>query len=308
MKMIKPSVELIKETNPFKKIERAGRTCYKSEKNITEDSCYNFFGGLVRRNHYAMLEHATFVFEVTGLTYEKILKSPNIKYLNLTATKTGSAYRYLVSGNLRAINECRLSFLLDALMREDPRLVYLAIATKLDCGGAMVVNLSDYSDLSLEEFLTHSFLTYRIVTDRGVTHELVRHRPASFAQESTRYCNYSKNDDGLTFIEPSTWDSWTDQQQMIFISQMKAAEQSYLALTINEGNKGGLSTEQSRAVLPNAIKTEIIVTMNGKELDHFFNLRLFGVTGPPHPDMKVIAEKMHVLYEESMIYTIETSD
>lgn len=308
MKMIKPSVKLIKETNPFKRIEIAGRTCYKSEQKTTKDSCYAFYKTLVNNKHHAMLEHAHFVFEVSAAVYDYISSRCSIKYLNLTScVDSKGVRRFLVSGNLRAINESSCPCLLDALREEDERLAYLPTVRKLEVEGkARVVDVSGYSDLTIKEFHAHSFFTYRIITDRGVTHELVRHRPASFAQESTRFCNYTKNGAGLTFIEPSTWDSWTDQQQMFFITQMKAAEQTYLALTMNESNKSGLSPQQSRAVLPNAIKTEIIVSMNVAELLHFFKLRLYGATGKPHPDMKVIAEKMFVFYEKEENHLAET--
>lgn len=107
MNIIQPYASIIEERDPFKKIELAGRTCYKSEKNITDESAIKFYNSLVERGHTAMLEHATFVFllgESEKDLYELCEKS---KYLNTTQRDfdTGEPTRYLVSGNLRAINE-----------------------------------------------------------------------------------------------------------------------------------------------------------------------------------------------------------
>lgn len=133
-----------------------------------------------------------------------------------------------------------------------------------------------------ESVIEHEKLSVRIVCDRGVTHELVRHRIASYSQESTRYCNYSKNKFGneLTFIRPCFW-SDDSPAYLIWKEQMQAVETCYLALI-----DAGASPEQARSILPNSLKTEIIVTMNLREWRHFFRLR---TSNRAHPQMREIA-------------------
>ena len=131
--------------------------------------------------------------------------------------------------------------------------------------------------------LEHEKITVSIICDRGVTHELVRHRIASYSQESTRYCNYTNEKFGseLTFIKPCFW-AEGDPNYRIWEEQMRQAEQAYNALIA-----AGASPQEARSVLPNSLKTEIVVTMNLREWRHFFRLR----TAPAaHPQMREMAE------------------
>lgn len=132
-----------------------------------------------------------------------------------------------------------------------------------------------------EAMLEHASVTVKFVVDRGISHELVRHRLASFAQESTRYCNYSKDDFGseITFIIPeyldyksAGWNTWKET--------MKTCEDSYFKLL-----DIGLTPQEARAVLPNSLKTEVVMTANLREWRHFFKLRALGTAGKPHPQM-----------------------
>lgn len=167
-------------------IERAARTCYKSEQLITKDSSVKMVQSLIKRKHYAMLEHV------------------------------------------------------------------------------------------------HA--TVKIICDRGVSHELVRHRLASYAQESTRYCNYAKGEfkQEITVIDPRM--HMPDLEYAVWLDSMKQAEKAYLSLIAY-----GASPQMARSVLPNSLKTEVVVTMNLREWLHFFNLRAIGTTGAPHPQMKDVA-------------------
>lgn len=291
MRLIDPFVSLVLEEDPFKKIERVGRTCYKSEENITEDSAKKFYDGLVKRSHTAMLEHATFVFEVEEYLYKALRKQCH-KYLNFTDYNC----RYLVSGNLRAINESNNFSLLKALYFIDPSLVYNDECVNVFWAPpeTKVVNIKDLACLSEEEFMAHAYFTFHFICDRGVTHEMVRHRPASYAQESTRYCNYTKAKFGgdITYIKPAGWDSLPYYVQDEYINSFIECEDRYCRLI-----SYGQTPQQARAVLPNALKTEIIMTANAKEFEHFFNLRSRGTTGAPHPDMKVVADMALALYE-----------
>ena len=184
MKIIKPYTEIYGDINGkeiLKKIEWVGRTCYKSEDGITEDSAEKFVAGLIRRGHEAILEHDS--------------------------------------------------------------------------------------------------ITVKFVVDRGISHEIVRHRLASFAQESTRYCNYSKEKFGneITVIKPFyltglDYDVWYDS--------MVCAEVDYFTL-LNHG----VAPEKARTVLPNSLKTEVVMTANLREWRHFFKLRAANTTGKAHPQM-----------------------
>jgi thymidylate synthase (FAD) len=129
-----------------------------------------------------------------------------------------------------------------------------------------------------EAMLEHFSFSVKFTVDRGVSHELVRHRIASFAQESTRYCNYGKAD-SITVIRPCYFEENTPEMDNWAESCMKA-EKAYMKLLEN-----GATPEKARAVLPNSLKTEIVVTMNLRQWRHFFKLRAVGVTGAPHPQM-----------------------
>lgn len=129
--------------------------------------------------------------------------------------------------------------------------------------------------------LEHSAASFRIITDRGISHEIVRHRIASYAQESTRYCNYSKGETdqkSCTFIEPPGLD---DKQYALWKNTCLDAESFYFALL-----KLGQTPQIARAVLPNCLKTEIVMTTNFREWRHFIELRC---SKAAHPQIQPIA-------------------
>ena len=144
-----------------------------------------------------------------------------------------------------------------------------------------------------ESVIEHYSITFRIICDRGVTHELVRHRIASYSQESTRYCNYSndafKNE--LTFIKPCFW-SETDNNYFIWKDAMQNAENYYLELI-----KNGAKPQEARDVLPNSIKTEIYVTMNIRSWRNFIRLR---TSKRAHPQMREIAIMIYQILCENL--------
>jgi len=186
MKIISPSVELLWITpDAEKQIEVAGRTCYKSENKITDDSANQFAEQMCDRGHHAMLEHAS--------------------------------------------------------------------------------------------------ASFRIITDRGITHEIVRHRLASYAQESTRYCNYSasKFDQECSFIEPP---NLTDLVRQVWFVACESAETAYFAMLY-----AGCSPQIARSVLPNCLKTEIVMTANFREWRHFISLRS---TKAAHPQIRPITQNI----------------
>ena len=137
-----------------------------------------------------------------------------------------------------------------------------------------------------EAMIEHAYMAVRFTVDRGVSHELVRHRVASFAQESTRYCNYSKDKFGneLTFINPCFWSDDYPSNTWALMNQwkidMEHAEEAYMRMI-----RMGASPQEARTVLPNSIKTEVVMTANMREWRHFFRLRAACETGPAHPQM-----------------------
>jgi thymidylate synthase (FAD) len=174
----------IDEDYILKQIELAGRTAYKSEDKITEDSSKDFVGMILKRGHLSVIEHQS--------------------------------------------------------------------------------------------------VTVRIICDRGVSHEIVRHRLAAYTQESTRYCNYSKGKFGneITVIEPVFWDK-DDEKYKVWRSAMKHSEICYNRLI-----ELGATPQEARSVLPNSLKTEIVITMNLREWRHFFTMR---TSQAAHPQMREIA-------------------
>ena len=133
-----------------------------------------------------------------------------------------------------------------------------------------------------EAMLEHFSFSVKFIVDRGVSHEIVRHRMASFAQESTRYCNYSKNGD-IAFIRPVFFLEDTPEMDN-WVENCIKSEKIYLYLL-----REGRTPEEARAVLPNSLKTELVMTANLREWRHFFKLRAVGTTGKPHPQMSEVA-------------------
>lgn len=133
-----------------------------------------------------------------------------------------------------------------------------------------------------EAVLEHQAITVKFIVDRGVSHEIVRHRLAAYCQESTRYCNYSKDGFGneITVIEPCFWDKESEEYQLWF-KCMKYAEEMYLQLL-----HSGASPQEARSVLPNSLKTEVVMTANLREWRHFFKLR---TASAAHPQMREVA-------------------
>ncbi len=144
-----------------------------------------------------------------------------------------------------------------------------------------------------ESVLEHEKITVRFICDRGVTHEIVRHRIASYSQESTRYCNYSNDKFGseLTFIKPCFWND-DDENYRLWLKAMQGIEDVYNSMIAN-----GAKPEEARSVLPNSLKTEIVVTMNMREWRHYFRLR----TSPAaHPQIREISCKLLKEFKEKL--------
>lgn len=286
MKLIESSVQIIEEKDPYKMIELAGRTCYKSEDKITEDSSKEFVDRMIKLGHGAMLEHGTI-------------------YLKIDKTEDGHlppARLYWSDGNHKKYTR----------VRKHGNSIY--VTTNL----RVIVENNRLDDLQYQVEPTEHHekrITAKFICDRGVSHEFVRHRVFSFAQESTRYCDYSKDKFGndITYIIPSwldlpegkysNWDNdWCDVSELkllypevdnlsdpanCFLQSIKNAEYYYFML-INRGWK----PQQARQVLPNATKTELVMTGFESDWEHFFELRC---SGAAHPDAKKLADELKSL-------------
>jgi thymidylate synthase (FAD) len=293
MKLIESSVQIIEEKDPYKMIELAGRTCYKSEDKITENSAKEFVDRMIKLGHGAMLEHGTvylaylvFIMDVdneNNLTPEHIFykyqsnKYSKVKVVPYSWSGEDAVY---VTTNLRVLVEN--NWLDDLQYQVDP---------------------TEHHEKRI---------TAKFICDRGVSHEFVRHRVFSFAQESQRYCNYNKDkfNNELTFIKPTWldiptgdytyWDGdWCDIDNMkIQLPSDNGVADNFLWCLNNAGmqyrlliNKG-LKPQEARAILPNAIKTELVMTGFESDWEHFFELRC---SGAAHPDAKKLADELKSL-------------
>lgn len=282
MKLIKPSFEIIEQkprdivipadmeigprmwkdeliNSVYRQIEIAGRTCYKSEDKITETSAKEFVDRMVKSGHGAMLEHGTVYLKVPnsvvdegfqfGTNWSTLCLNPYTRYIS-----DGDYYYYTT--NYRVIIEHDLQGVLE----------YLCEPT-------------EYHEKRI---------TVKFVCDRGVSHEFVRHRVFSFAQESTRYCNYSKDKFGkeCTFIEPCWFkeDTYYATRKM-YESTLTYAEKMYFSLL-----DMNWKPQQARAVLPNSLKTELIMTGTLTQWEGFFKLR---DAGSAHPQAYELAHPLH---------------
>lgn len=284
MKLVKPSFEIWEQPSGlegvYKQIERAGRICYKSEDKITEDSAKSFIDRMIKSGHGAMLEHGTVYLKVFNVieNSELIDKYKSNKYSVVKeGTEVYNCHGDILYGSCKCITT-NYRVLVENGWLDD--LKYICKPTEFH----------------------EKRITVHFVCDRGVSHEFVRHRVMSFAQESTRYCNYSKDKFGneLTFIQPC----WLDDERLklygpyhtvirdkslesIFIASLNNAEKDYIDL-IDLGWK----PQEARAVLPNSLKTELVVTGFVSDWNHFFDLRARGTTGAPHPQAKELAEPL----------------
>lgn len=279
MRLIKSEIEDITPTkytlkDVKKQIELAGRICYKSEDKITDDSCEEFVQRMINMGHMSMLEHGTIYLTVpvnedkNGIAYYFIINPySTIKF------EDGNAY---ITTNYRVIIENKW----------EEYLKYMSEPTKNHV----------------------KRITYKFICDRGVSHEIVRHRSMSFAQESTRYCNYNKDkfDNEITYIIPTKledklnpgqytyWDDdWCDLNDYkimypcnnddvdVFLQQLNSDELSYSFLI-----DSGWKPQEARQVLPNALKTEIIVTGFEHDWEAFIRLRS---AKNAHPDIQKLA-------------------
>jgi thymidylate synthase (FAD) len=302
MKTVNAGFEILSDGGIFnvcEDIELAGRTCTKSEDKITFDSGKKFVEKLIASGHESVLEHKTIILKIGFWVWLRILLH-NPKFLNLTCCNM----RFIVSGNIRALRDFGKTHRFFAGF-----LSYLATYIPVVFDDFTPVKIRKFqllfeNDLICEEEkLKHHTVSVRIICDRGVSHEIVRHRIASYSQESTRYCNYGKAGE-VTFIKPVFFVPGTLSYK-VWEQLCVKAEETYLFLL-----KDGASPQQARSVLPNSLKTEIVVTTNLQQWRHFFELRAIGIFGKPHPQMLEISIPMFKnfiqLYPDIFGYEYET--
>lgn len=262
----------------YRQIEIAGRTCYKSEDKITPDSAAKFVERMVKSGHGAMLEHGTVYLFLTMSSRQQYFKYCSNPYsvANSTGEAEKGTWNGFVTTNYRVLVE-----------------------------NGWLDDLEYICNPSKEH---ERRITVRFVCDRGVSHEFVRHRVFSFAQESTRYCNYSKDKFGneVTYILPN----WMDEIQLgthnstkiliqadgfqefsannnqeiceiAFMSTLAQAEVNYNTLI-----RLGWKPQQARAVLPNSLKTELVMTGFVSQWTEFFRLRC---ASNAHPQAQELA-------------------
>lgn len=323
-------------------LERVGRVCYKSEEKITAESCLKFTENIRKRKHWAMLEHYVFVMTMWYEDYEELVQlleeinqdnpdlAEKIRFIHVSRWDDAPDDReYLVSGSATAFNylaECAMfreggchavNRIFEFLYSKFPEIMNLPEGYKVsltdehaavDHAGIRFLSRGEVRTLPIGLRRLHDFYSVKSWTDRGVSHEDVRHRPASWAQESTRYCNYGKL--GCMFLIPC-WFSEHDQtvlrdpERVAALSKMDVSalnevfddsavaiwflEIGRIADTYEQLLALGWNPQQARSILPNAVKTEIIMTAVFGEWMHYFNMR---VPRTAHPQMRELVVPM----------------
>ena len=275
MKLIKPNFEIITQ-NPnnddmLKHIELCGRVCYKSEDKIKDNTAVIFVNGLIKSGHTSVLEHGT-VYLIIHENNLAISKYQYNKYSVVATSNDEEDENYYITTNYRVLVEN--GWLEDLQYQCNPT-----------------------------EF-HEKRITVKFICDRGISHEFVRHRVFSFSQESTRYCNYSKDKftNEITFIEPfwvkdipveyykrtpeSLYPSERCDSAAKFLYQLELIEETYFEL-IEEGWK----PEQARNILPNSLKTELMMTGFVTDWKHFFELRCSKAAHPQAQELAIPLEQ-----------------
>lgn len=289
MKIQKPKYEIWEqiagEAGIYKQIERAGRVCYKSEDHTTGDSAKPFVERMIQSEHFAMLEHGT-VYLVCQHGELPLYLTNKFSRCHTIDDKDFITTNMRVLAENKALGDLKY--------------------------------LSDYIPGKHELRITVHF-----TTQISITREYNRHRANSMAEQSTRYCNYSKNkfgneitinlpewvsqqpeyDNNTTEVAPEDFASlcqevangkaqeWSKLQYWLFANL--AAEFSYMNM-VNAGCK----PQEARAILPLDCNTELVHTAFISDWRHFFDLRALGTTGAPHPDAKLLAFPLMQEFQE----------
>ena len=306
MKLIKPSFEVIDQQagldGIYRQIELAGRTCYKSENLITETSAKEFVDRMIASGHGAMLEHGTIYLTIDpNKCKQPECTKIQARYTQSKYSKVVNKWFYEVENNIRTGKP------------------YAYITTNL----RVIIENGWLDDLQyICEPTEHheKRTTVKFICDRGILCEFTRHRVFSFAAESTRYCNYSKDKFGndITFIIPNWLDSLQlgehnslkicneyydiplerefesqELQELTYLWSLATSEIAYLKLI-----ETGWQPQQARSVLPNSLKTELVMTGFVSDWEHFFKLRC---AQSAHPQARELAVPLEEYFKQNNI-------
>ncbi|PID72774.1 MAG: FAD-dependent thymidylate synthase [Desulfobulbus propionicus] len=280
MIIIKPSYTILHELDQQSlpvRIEYSGRICYKSEERITEDSAIPFVRKMAAHGHNSVLEMGVVTFRVYGATQKQIdaLFFCQPKYMHIEVEQDNTL---LVTASIRSYKEFYVNnqdneigqALIIFLAARHPYF-YEKIAVPEHGAENLTIKkleLSEVEQLEGAKLALHRYLGIKFIVNRAVTHELVRHRPCSFLQESQRYCRYSTDRFGneVTFVQPLFFEQGSPEFEL-WKKAMEETEQLYLKLLETA------PPQAARTVLPNSCKTEIIVYTNLLEWQHIVALR-----------------------------------
>lgn len=288
MKLINPTYEIINQKSGtlddiYKHIELCGRTCYKSEDRITENSAEKFVEAMIKNEHTAMLEHGTVYLYIKhdekdgvdmGDPYDISFDLLFCKYAKHNSNFDTHESFYTV--NLR--------WLVEKYPEQSENQLYTPSWKDI---------IKRYAVEQPDDRWPKRH-TVKLTTSLHVYKDLTRHRTMSFAIESTRYCNYSKGKFGseLTFIDP-VWKKDNKGAYEQFISALHYANTYYMYLI-----QAGWKAEQAAEVLPQCVKADVVITGFEDDWNHIFDLRSLGTTGKPHPEVeRIITPIMKEFYE-----------
>jgi thymidylate synthase (FAD) len=281
MKLIKSSFEILEQAPGIqgvkKQIELAGRTCYKSEDKITDTSCEEFVSRMVNSGHGAMLEHGTVYLYVE---YGSPVGDPRYFagteiFIKYSKNKYSKVHSEIVNNYLHKI--------------------YITTNYRVLAENGWLDDLQYQCDPTEQH---EKRITVKFICDRGVTHEFVRHRTMSFAQESTRYCNYSKDKFGneITCILPP-WE--IDDSYLELEEDLKVLESIYFKWL-----KKGWKAQEARYFLPTGVKTELVMTGFTSDWEHFFKLRCHSTAHPQARELAIPLQEEFIkkgfIYGESV--------
>lgn len=273
-------------------IERCGRTCYKSENLITNETAVPFITGILKSGHESVIEHANVIFSMPLTeTNRSICEMRDIRGLNISIERNPDIEKdvIVVSGNLRSFRDlARIHNVHDFLLCIGNPLFFIKSDASYKFTGLAIagVQKSRFSEL-------HNYVTTHSICDVGAYKDVTRHRLASFSIESTRYCNYAKGKFGseLTMLSPCNIEKNSEMYD-IWLHTMEMIEQSYMKMAAL-GAKG----DQLRMLLPHSSKADMIMTANIAEWKHIFALRCHTAA---HPSvrlvMKMILENLYPLF------------
>ncbi|MFA6227879.1 MAG: FAD-dependent thymidylate synthase [Patescibacteria group bacterium] len=294
----------------LKLVELAGRTCYKSQDKISDDSARRFVGALIKSGHEAMIEFSWLTFKLPKTDSERLTGSERLKEWLIEVLKSGACVQvteekkhFLISGNFRSFRDLLRTISLDYRDYIESIAIYLDLAVHYPeivegeienraqqeilndnkskfcywhcyCVEHGFYNISE-SPLTDQEKLKHYWAAARFVGSRAFTHQLVRHRRSSFAQESQRYCDergFIEN--GYFIVPPSIVEAELSDLYLTQLQESNLMYQKLLGSMERMGLKGKKLKEDARFILPNAVASEICMAGNLEQWFRVFKLRL----------------------------------